>query len=63
MLSREPGERLDPKKATATIGMIYVIVGKVGGDHVEVMGIMKSGNAEACLSELRKQGLVAGISL
>ncbi|MDY8023034.1 metal ABC transporter solute-binding protein, Zn/Mn family [Paenibacillus polymyxa] len=38
--AREAGQKI---KATATIGMISDIVGKVGGDHVEVTGIMKSG--------------------
>ncbi|WP_068498815.1 metal ABC transporter solute-binding protein, Zn/Mn family [Paenibacillus kribbensis] len=36
----EAGQKI---KATTTIGMISDIVGKVGGDHVEVTGIMKSG--------------------
>lgn len=38
--AREAGQKI---KATATIGMISDIVGKVGGNHVEVTGIMKSG--------------------
>ncbi|AOK91768.1 MULTISPECIES: metal ABC transporter solute-binding protein, Zn/Mn family [Paenibacillus] len=38
--ARETGQKI---KATATIGMISDIVGKVGGNHVEVTGIMKSG--------------------
>ncbi|MDP1509669.1 zinc ABC transporter substrate-binding protein [Paenibacillus sp. CMAA1739] len=38
--AREAGQKI---KATATIGMISDIVGKVGGAYVEVTGIMKSG--------------------
>lgn len=30
-------------KVTATIGMITDVVGQVGGDHVEVLGLMKAG--------------------
>ncbi|TKH44186.1 manganese transporter [Paenibacillus terrae] len=36
----EAGQKI---KATATIGMISDIVGRVGGNHVEITGIMRSG--------------------